>query len=501
MGHGRTKAACAGRLALLVATGSAALGSVPASASAATVIGDRVTVRCSGTVVIRWTGGPPRQTVYLQRDRGAVRAVGRTSTRRYVLRTRPGHTYRVRLGRARARVLTIVRATACPTAATWRVAWGTAIDAYYADSAWNAHPTRTSTSVADATYRFIVRPTLAGSAVRIRLSNPRRVGLGIAGNDPVGFDAVTVAPRRSGADVATPLPVTFNGSRSIRLAPGASMVSDPVHLAVRRLDDLAVSIHVPQAQANPPLHPQTRVTQFRADGDHTADTSGAAYTTKQQPIFWLDALDVLTTATRTVVAIGDSITDGDQCGGRTASGACDYSDDALMDTDASYPAFAARRLVDTGFVNVGVNGAVALQTGDVLQHDVLDQAGVTDAIVEVGTNDISFGVPASVITHNLLKVAERLRARGIRVIGATLVPRGDYAGLTGIVDFPGAAATRDRVNAFIRTSGSFDAVLDIARAVGAEGDDNRFDPAFDSGDALHPNTAGYRAIADALVLP
>lgn len=505
MGYERTNAA-ARRFSAVVVAGTAALGSVPALASAGTttVVGKRVRAQCSGKIVVRWTGGPPRQTVYLQRDRGPARIVGRTVTRRYIFRARPGHSYRVRLGRARAAALVVVRATSCPAgtpADAWRVAWGTAIDAYYADSKWDAHPVQTSASVADATYRFIVRSTLTGSAIRIRLSNPRGVGLRIAGTDPVEFDAVNVATRRAGADVTAPVAVTFGGSPGVNLAPGASATSDPVRLPVKRFDDLAVSIHVPQSQPNPPMHPQTHVTQFRADGNHSADTSGAAYTVQQQPIFWLDALDVLTPATRTVVAIGDSITDGDQCGARTPTGACDYSDDALMDTYPSYPDLAARRLADTGFVNVGVNGAVALQTGQVLQHDVLDQAGVTDAIVEVGTNDISIGQPAAVIEQNLQKIADRLHAAHIRVIGATLVPRGSYAGLTGVADFPGAAQTRQRVNDFIRTSKSFDGVLDIAKAVGTSADDNEYQPALDSGDALHPSTAGYRAIADALMLP
>jgi lysophospholipase L1-like esterase len=151
-------------------------------------------------------------------------------------------------------------------------------------------------------------------------------------------------------------------------------------------------------------------------------------------------------------------------------------------------------------INEGVNGDIAVQVTHMLQEDVLSQSGVTDAIVEVGTNDISIGMTAPQIEQNLVQIADTLHQHGIHVIGATLVPRGAYAGLSGHGDFPGASQTRAQVNQWIRTTPMFEGVLDIAKVVGQPSNDNLYQPRYDSGDHLHPNTAGYQAIANSFNL-
>jgi len=386
-------------------------------------------------------------------------------------------------------------------AAEWRVAWGTAIDAVSAPSLWTAHPTWAGTStVPETSYRFIVRPTVSGGAIRLRLSNPTvkwsDTSL-VSGYMPVTFVSVTVADSASGAALVpgTTQVVTFGGKRSVTIEPGASVMSDPITRNVAALTDLSVSIYVPSSTV-PPSHPQTYVTQYATApfaGDHTGDPSADAFNQLQEPIYWLDAVDVRTRAPRSIVAIGDSITDGDQ--GPT------YSDDIGMDRHPTWPDFLAQRLAgaagvpQTAMANVGVNGDSAPGVAARLSHDVLEHPGVTHVVLEIGTNDVSAGQPAQVVIDNITAIVERLHQHRLRVIGATLVPRADFA-----TNNAAQNEVREEVNRFIRTSPIFDGVLDIAAAVGRPDDDNHFQPQYDSGDGLHPNTAGYQAIADSFDL-
>ncbi len=395
------------------------------------------------------------------------------------------------------------RATGVKAEAQWRVGWAAAVDDLTAPSLWTAHPTAPGTATpSGVTYRFIVRPTLSGTAVRLRFANAKDSPLAPAsGTRPVTFAAVRVGVR-AGARGASLVPgtnatVTFGGRHTVTLAPGGTILSDRIVLTVRQFEDLAVSVYVPRSVV-PPLHPQTYVTQYltRAGaGNRTGANSGAAFTDVQEPVYWLDAVDVLTRAPRAIVAIGDSITDGDQ--------GPKYSDDFGMDRYPTYPDFLARRIASlrgfaqTAVVNEGVNGdSLAGLAGNTeglerrLEHDLLDLSGVTDVVLEIGTNDITLGNNAAQIIHGITQIVSTLHRRGIHVIGATLVPRGAYA-----AHAPATDALRARINQFIRTSRIFDGVLDIAKAVGQLGSDNLYQPRYDSGDHLHPNTAGYRAIA------
>lgn len=366
-----------------------------------------------------------------------------------------------------------------------------------APSPWTAHPTTPGTPTdPEVTYRFIVRPTVSGTALRLRFSNPTDSS-SATGSQPVTFGAVEVANRASGADLVpgTTQPVTFGGARRVTIPPDGWVLSDPLARSVSRFTDLAVSVYVPEPTI-PPLDPQTYVAQYATApfaGDHAADEPGAPFGQVQEPIYWLDGLYTLTRSPRVIVAIGDSITDGDQ--------GPSYTDDFGMDRYPTWPDFLTRRIANTtgiqqaSVINAGVNGDIAAGVAGRLVHDVLEHPGVTDVILEIGTNDITSGASARQIINDLQAISTRLHRHGLRVIGATLVPRRGWATNTAAQD-----AVRAEVNTFIRTSPIFDEVLDIAAAVGLPGDDNLFQPRYDSGDHLHPNTAGYQAIAESLNL-
>jgi lysophospholipase L1-like esterase len=395
----------------------------------------------------------------------------------------------------------------------WRVAWATAVDGLSAPSVWTAHPTGSGAPApAQTTYRFIIRPTIDGRSIQLRFSNvPNGLLDPLAGTEPVTFGAVRVGVRKGSTGAAVGAGnnhhVTFDGARSITVQPGGIAITDPVKLRVRRLEDLVVSVYIPHT-TEPPKHAQTYVTQYLTTagaGDHTADADAAAFTDVQEPIYWLDGAFVYTRARRALVAIGDSITDGDQA--RVTNGVAQYPDDFGMDRPFPWPSRLAKRLggtkglADTAVINEGENGDLSaggpISPGVLgrLRHDVLDLPGVTHVVVEIGTNDTGFGRDANTTITNLTSIAEVLHGAGLRVIGATLVPFGG-----SFVDEPPNNAVRTQVNEFIRTSPLFDGVLDIARIVGQPGDENRFEPGYDSGDHLHPNAAGYEAIADGLRL-
>lgn len=376
------------------------------------------------------------------------------------------------------------RALALPA---WRVAWAAAENTSAERSEWRRHPVLDEVPTpSEVTYRLVVRPTIGGTSLRLRWSNANATkGL------LIGAATVAVRSGTSGASVVpgTLKPLFFQGRRSIVVAAGAAVRTDPVTLDVHRFQDLVVSVHVPRGVL-PTWHSQTYTTQYRTAagaGDLTRATSGAAFTSQQEPMPWLDAVEVRTSVRRVVVALGDSITDGDQARG---------FDDGLMERHATYPDMLARRIagaqgIETAaVVNEGINGDTAPGVLARLKHDVLDLAGVTDVILEIGTNDLTHRASPQTVIDNVTQITLLLRRHGIRVAAATLVPRGG----TGRAD---AIAT---VNAFLRGSRLFDdGVLDIHRVVSQE-DGDQWRPGFDSGDLTHPSAAGYAAIARSLRL-
>ncbi|MFI9847557.1 SGNH/GDSL hydrolase family protein [Nonomuraea sp. NPDC051941] len=397
----------------------------------------------------------------------------------------------LKIATAAALVAALAAAPAPADAATgrWAAAWATGVQQPSAD-VW--YPTWAEKGFADHSVRQAVRVTAGGSAVRIRLSNAY-------GTTPLQLTGASVGKAGAGAAVqaGTLRPLTFAHAASVAVPTGGQVASDPVRLAVEPGERLTVTLYFQGATGPATYHNLAMATSYRASGDHTRDLGAAAFGETNSSWFYLSGVDVYGGAAA-VATFGDSITDG-------------YA--ATQDADDRYPDALARRLNGRRPVlNLGIAGNRLLNDSACLgergltrfRWDVLGQPRVKTVIVLEGINDILLGmqdptpcttpvvkVSAADLIDGYRRLIRTAHARGVRVIGGTLLP----AGLPGE-----AEAVRDAVNAWIRTGGEFDAVADFERAVADPADLDRIRPAFDSGDHLHPNPAGYRAMADAVDL-
>ncbi len=345
----------------------------------------------------------------------------------------------------------------------------------------------------DETLREVVRVSLGGAMMRVVLTNE-------FGTGPLTIGAVHVALRVNGSEVklASANALTFGGQTSVTIPAGAKVVSDPAALKVPALADLAISIFVPkQAIAQITQHTGAWQTNYVVPGDHVGDKvlDGAKDVTAWR---FLKGVDVLASAqSGAIVALGDSITDGTQ---------------STRDANARWPDVLAARLQGNkktamlGVLNLGISGNRLLHDitgpGALMRfdRDVLGQSGVKYLVVLEGINDIGktakpLKADDPVTTEQLLfalgQLIEMAHAHGIKVIGATLLPYSgaEYASAEG-------EAMRQAENAFIR-SGKFDGVIDFDKAMSDAG---MMRPAEDSGDHLHPNDAGYKAMGEAVDL-
>ncbi|GAA2277398.1 SGNH/GDSL hydrolase family protein [Nonomuraea roseoviolacea subsp. roseoviolacea] len=383
--------------------------------------------------------------------------------------------------------LTAAPAPAEAAGGRWTAAWAAGVQRPSPD-VW--YPTWAEKGFTNHSVRQTVRVTAAGSAVRIRLSNAYGV-------TPLRLTGASVGKAGAGAAVqpGTLRPLTFARAASLDIPAGGQAASDPVRLAVEPGDRLTVTLYVEGATGPATYHNLAQATSYRASGDHTRDLGAAAFAETNTSWFYLSGVDVQGGAPA-VAAFGDSITDG-------------YA--ATLDADDRYPDALARRLNGRRPVlNLGIAGNRLLNDSACLgergvtrfRRDVLDQPRIRSVIVLEGINDIVLAaqdptpcttpvveVSAGDLIGGYRKLIRAAHARGVRIIGGTLLP----ARLTG-----DAEAVRDAVNAWIRTGGEFDAVADFERAVADPADPDRIRPAFDSGDHLHPNPAGYQAMADAV---
>jgi len=346
--------------------------------------------------------------------------------------------------------------------------------------------------VANATLRLIARVTLPGDAVRVRLDNS-------FGTQPATFSHATIAPRVRGAAVAGELlrPLTFGGRPSVTVAPGANVESDPVSLRVDAQQDLAVSVFV-DGNAQPSQHNNAQVTSYATEnggGDQTMSADGKALTKNITSMPWLKSVEVRASSpASTIVAFGDSITDG-TC---STLNAHDRWEDILAQR------FALQAPVRHAVINEGIGGNTAVNAPnfdppvnspagvDRFDRDVLSHPGVMHVILFLGTNDIRRGATADQVIAGLKDMMARARGRGIKVIGATIVPR--HSVVPGVADTgwnDAKTRVRNRVNDWIRKEAGFDGVLDFDRVVHSSENPDLLSPAYNCGDGIHPSPIGY----------
>jgi lysophospholipase L1-like esterase len=361
------------------------------------------------------------------------------------------------------------------------------------------------------TLRLVVHTSVAGTKLRIRVSNTY-------GDRPLAVGGAHVALRASGADVdpASDRALTFDGKAGATVPRGASAVSDPVSFAVPSLSDLAISIYLPGEAAATTSHLLALQQSYLSP--QTGDATSAAKfpvgkTIRSWPFLTGVEVDAPPDGAA-VVAFGDSWIDGD--------GSTPDENHRLTDLLAKrlQKDAAGRRL---GVVNEGIVGNRLLQDspresefGEALgasglhrfDRDVLGQPGVRVVVVRIGGNDLGFpgaitpatrSVSAADLIAGYRALADAAHRHGVRVVALTIAPFG------GVTDPPGYAspekdAVRREFNAWLRSSRDLDAVVDLDPLLRDPGDPARLRPSWDSGDHLHPNDAGYAAAAAAIPL-
>jgi lysophospholipase L1-like esterase len=347
---------------------------------------------------------------------------------------------------------------------------------------------------------MIARTSIGGRRVRIKLAN--------AFNGPhvvVGGAHIALREKDSAVVSASDRTLTFGGAPEVKIAPGAVVISDPVDLVIPPLADVAVSLYFPGETGPPTTHARgLKTTYISTEGNHAASLAIPIAGT-QLSYYWLAAIEVEASRdARVIVTFGDSITDGSQ---------------STPDTNNAWPAILATRLAadkttaNIAVANQGIGGNRVLSDGALFQgvsalarldRDVLSQPGVAWLIVLEGINDIGNsaagnGNSGPITAEELIaahkQIIERARQHGIKVMGATLTP---YEGAAYFREE--GEKIRQAINTWIRTSGAYDAVVDFEAVVRDPANPRRLRAEFDPGDHLHPNDAGYQAMAKAIDL-
>ncbi len=350
-------------------------------------------------------------------------------------------------------------------------------------------------SFSDQTLRMVAHVSLGGTRVRVELSN-------MLNAQPLGIGAAHVGVQKGGGEIVsgTDRALAFGGSASFTIPPGAVAVSDPVDLEIAPFSDLAVSLYLPRDTGMPASHTVGLHTAYISKGNLAGSPSMPEPTT-MFAYAWLAGIDVAAARDAyTVVALGDSITDGFA---------------TTRDANMAWPTLLAKRLKENkstqhvAVVNQGISGNQVLRDGAGisalarLDRDVLTRPGVKWVILLEGINDINIRtrpsganpLTAEELIGGYRQIIERCHAQGIKVMGATLTPS------EGVPTYSERGEeVRVAVNGWIRAKGNFDAVVDFEAVLRDPQHPARLKTEGDSGDHIHPNDAANQVMADAFDL-
>jgi lysophospholipase L1-like esterase len=358
----------------------------------------------------------------------------------------------------------------------------------------DAHAKPAEEVLTGTTLREVVHVSIGGEMVRVRFSN-------LYGTTPLMIGAAEIAQTLKGADTVagTGKALTFHGTPSVSIPPGALAVSDPIPFKFAPLSDVTVSFYLPSPSGPVTEHQLGVATSYHAQGNVVSSATLNAPTTLTSWEY-LNGIDTLAAdRAGAVITIGDSITDGAK---------------STPDTNQRWPDELARRLQadpkfrDLAVLNEGISGNKLLRDGAGpnalarFDRDVIAQSGGKYLLILEGINDIGrlhdfpdSGLTAADMIFALNQMIVRAHAHGIAVIGCTLTP---YHGAGYYTE--NGEAIRKAVNDWIRNGGAFDGVVDLEAAVRDPNHPDTFLPADDPGDHLHPNDAGYKAMGDAIDL-
>ena len=352
------------------------------------------------------------------------------------------------------------------------------------------------TTVNNQTLRQIVRTSVGGSRVRIVLSNA-------FGTAPIEIGAGNIALRDKDSSLVTSSvkPLTVAGASTFTVLAGATLVTDPIDLAVPPVSDLVIDLYVPNDLGISPspvtTHNGASQTNFVSETGNHSGVTNLPVNARSGAWFMIARVEVMAPAgTAAVVTFGDSITDGAR---------------STADTNNRWPDQLARRLAarkggGVAVLNAGISGNRVLGDGAGVSalarfdRDVLMQTGVTHVVVMEGINDIGIArnnpsPSADDLIAGHKQLMDRAHARGLKIYGATLTP---YEGAAYYS--PEGEAKRQALNNWIRTSKAYDGVIDFDMVTRDPAAPTKFLPAYDSGDHLHPGDAGYKAMGDAVDL-
>ncbi len=355
----------------------------------------------------------------------------------------------------------------------------------------------------DATLRQIVHLSVGGPELRVRISNA-------FGTTPLHIDSVHIArplsPTSDQIDVTTDKALTFGGGSEVVIPAGAEYISDSIEYPVAALSNLAISFHLTASPAQQTGHPGSRATSYVVHGN-LVSAAALPNATKVDHWYQISGVDVTAQANAaSVVALGDSITDGHA----TTTNGNDRWTDVLAERLQGSSATN-----QVGVLNEGIGGNHLLVDGlgpnalARFNRDVLAQTGIRYMIVLEGVNDLGgltrLGkVPTAeheaLVAHIIAAYQQmilRAHAHGIEIMGGTITP---YAGSDYYHPTARDEQDRNTVNAWIRASGHFDAVIDFDKVMRDPSHPDRLLPSYDSGDHLHPSPAGYRGMANAIPL-